>query len=211
MITKDEAVCRQLLGAISLYASGVDPLAVYALASGPFAILKDISDTRFKRILAEDDQLIQAGRIEDVMRLAANRPPHQQHSLILGRLASGPFVLDINPKLFWTTFRSKFNFLKHADEGRGGETEVLKEGLDGEEAEWLLLLCVLAYEELALPTSPVLGLFRDHCFAQRGFFDQCQNYRFSVGYDKLDPLERLSALRRALLLIQSGVPVAAVG
>ncbi len=211
MVTKDEAVRRQLLAAVRLYAEGIDPLAVYSLASGPFAILKNISDTRFKRIVAERDLPIQAGRVEEVMKMTANRPPHRRASAVLGELASGPFMLGLPPKHFWTSFRSKFNFLKHADEGRGGEAEILEEGVDIEEAEWLLLLCVMAYEELALPASPVLGLFRDHCFAQRGLFDQCQSHRFIVGYDRLEPSDRLSALLRALTLMEDGVPVAAIG
>lgn len=212
MITKDGAVRRQLLAAVHLYAEGADPLAIYALTSGPFAILKDISDARYRVIAEERDRLIEERRMDDLMKATAFRPANQHYSDALLNVASLQVHLGYpSAKAFWTAFRAKFNFLKHADDRRGGEAETLAEDIELEEAETLLLACVIAYEELGFPTSAALALYRDHCFAQRGLLDRCRSYRFRVGYDALPASERLAALRRALGLMERGMPVAAVG
>lgn len=212
MVTKDEAVVRQLVAAVTLYAEAADPLAIFALASGPFAILKDISKVRYARIAAERDRLIQEGRVDDLLRASASYTARESHSSAMLDVASLQFQLGYpSAKTFWTAFNAKFNFLKHADEGRGGEAETLAHDIELQEAETLLLICVIALGELGFASRPALGLYHDHCFAQRGLFDRCQGHRFHVGYDKLPFSDRLEALRRALDLMGQGTPVAVVG
>lgn len=212
MVTKDQAVLRQLVAAVSLYAGAADPLAIYALASGPFAILKDISQTRYAQVAAERDRLIQEGRVDDLLRASASRPARESYSNVMLDVAMLQSQLDYpSPRAFWTAFNATFNFLKHADEGRGGEREMLANDIKLTEAEPLLLVCVIAYGELGFPGHPALSLYHDHCFAQRGLFDRCDSHRFHLGYDKLPFHDRLEALRRALDLIGQGTAVAVVG
>jgi len=212
MITKEDAVRRQLLAAVHLYADGADPLAIYALTSGPFAILKDISDARYKVIGEERDRLLKERRVDDLIKVTAGRPANERYSEAMVDVASIQFHFSYpSPKAFWAAFRAKFNFLKHADEKRGGETETLAGDIELEEAETLLLACVIAFEELGFAASAPLALYRDHCFAQRGLFDRCRGHRFKVGYDALSFADRIATLRRALDLIGQGVPIVAVG
>ena len=212
MVTKGEAALRQLVAAVGLYAEAADPLAIYALSSGPFAILKDISDARYRRYADERDRLIKDRRIDDLMRMTASLTPAESYSSAMLDVAGLQAYFDYpTPKAFWTAFRAKFNFLKHADDKRGGEAETLAHDIGLVEAETLLLLCVIAHGELGFASHPALGLYRDHCFAQRGLFDRCDQHRFRVDYDKLPFHDRLKALKRALDLIWQDVPVAAVG
>lgn len=212
MITKDDAVRRQLVAAVNLYAEGSDPLPIYALTSGPFAILKDISDARYLVIGEERDRLLKEGRVDDLIEATARRPAKERYSDAMLDVASLQVHFSYpSAKAFWAAFRAKFNFLKHADEKRGGESETLAGDIELEEAETLLLACVVAYEELGFAASAPLTLYRDHCFAQRGLFDRCRGHRFRVGYDALPFADRLATLRRALDLIGQGVPIVAVG
>lgn len=212
MVTKDEAVLRQLVAAVTLYAGAADPLAIYALASGPFAILKDISKTRYARVAAERDRLIAEGRVEELLRASASRPARESYSSVMLDVAALQSQLNYpSTKAFWNAFNATFNFLKHADEGRGGEGERLANDIELPEAETLLLVCVIAHGELGFASHPALSLYHDHCFAQRGLFDRCDSHRFHLGYDKLSFHERLEALRRALDLFGQGAPVAVVG
>lgn len=209
VVSKQDAVRRQMEAAIGLYFQHRDPLPVYALTGGAYSILKDISGSRHKRNCAERDRLLAADKAEELLRIEANRPNEQQVSLTILNMTMIQSELGYEkPGTFWKMFHSTYNFLKHAN---AGEDEVLADDIPWEHTETLLLACASAYEEMALPSSETITLFRDHCFAQRGLFDQCRRFRFRPTYPQDSLAERLVACQTTLERLNEGVGVAVVG
>jgi hypothetical protein len=64
-----------------------------ALASGPFAILKDISKVRYARIEAKRGRLIQEGRADDLLRASASYTARESYSRAMLDVASLQFQL----------------------------------------------------------------------------------------------------------------------